>query len=45
MLRLLPAWLWQLWVIVSDIELLCLPVLFRINELVRQVLIGRSSRI
>jgi hypothetical protein len=41
MLRLFPAWFWQLWVVVCDIEPLGLPVLVRINELVRQVLIGR----
>jgi hypothetical protein len=38
---LLPAWLRRLWVVVSDIEPLGLPVLVRIDELVLQVLIGR----
>jgi hypothetical protein len=41
MLRLLPAWLRQLWVVVSDIEPLGLLVLVRIDELVRQVIIDR----
>jgi hypothetical protein len=41
MLWLLPAWLRQLRVVVCDIEPLGLLVLVRINELVRQVLIGR----
>jgi hypothetical protein len=40
MLRLLPAGLWQLRVVVSNIKPLDLPVLVRVDELVCQVLVG-----
>jgi hypothetical protein len=40
MLRLLPAWLRQLRVVVRDIKPLGLPVLVRVDELVRQLLVG-----
>jgi hypothetical protein len=40
MLRLLPAGLRQLRVVVRDIKPLGLPVLVRVNEFVRQVLVG-----
>jgi hypothetical protein len=41
MLRLLAAWLWQLRVVVSDVEPLGLLVLVRVDELICQVLVGR----
>jgi hypothetical protein len=41
MLQLLPARLRQLWVVVTDVEPLGLPVLVRVDELVCQVLVGR----
>jgi hypothetical protein len=41
MFRPFPAWLRQLRVVVCDIKPLGLPVLVRVDELVRQVLVGR----
>jgi hypothetical protein len=40
MLRLLPAWLRQLWVVITDIEPLGLLVLVRVDDLVCQVLVS-----
>jgi hypothetical protein len=40
MLRLLPARLWQLRVVVGDVKPLRLPILVRVDEFVRQVLVG-----
>jgi hypothetical protein len=40
MLRLLPAWLRQLRVVVGDVEPFRLPILVGVNQIVRQVLLG-----
>jgi hypothetical protein len=45
MLRLLPARLRQLLVVVGDVEPLHLPLLVGVDELVRQVLLGGVPRI
>jgi hypothetical protein len=40
MLLLLPAGLRQVWVVIRDIKPLGLPFLVRVDELVRQLLVG-----